>query len=119
MWFDVSPEWSPDGRWIVYADGGDIWKVRVSPTGAPLAARVKVIARASFIENLPTWSRDGRRIIYQANYLGDMDIWSVPASGGTPKLLTPTTGMAGFGDYNGSQRAGGRVIYSSQAVVGN
>jgi len=118
-WFDVSPEWSPNGRWIVYADGADIWKVRVSPIGARLARPVKVIGRASATENLPTWSRDGTRIIYQANYLGDMDLWSVPASGGTPKLLTPKTGISGFGDYNGSQRAGGRVIYSSQAVAGS
>ena len=115
-WFDVSPEWSPNGRWIVYADGGDIWKIKVTRAGTPLAKPVRVIARAA-VECLPTWSRDGARIIYQAAYGGSTDLWSIPASGGVPTLLTPKTGIVGFGDYNGSQRDGGRVIYSSQQVV--
>ena len=74
------------------------------------------IARAA-VECLPTWSRDGARIIYQAAYGGSTDLWSIPASGGEPTLLTPKTGIVGFGDYNGSPRDGGRVIYSSQQVV--
>jgi Tol biopolymer transport system component len=39
----------------------------------------------------PDWSDDGWQVIFQANYDGSYDIWSVERTGGTPMKLTHNT----------------------------
>ena len=111
--FDVNPAWSPDGRWIAYADGGHIWKVRVASSGAPLARPVRVTAGKA-TANQPTWSIDGRSLYFQARYGQEYQVWRIAASGGIPVEVTPGPGLNGFGDSNGAESPSATmVVFSS------
>ena len=115
--FDINPAWSPNGRWIAYADGGHIWKVRVASSGAALARPVRLTAGKA-TANQPTWSADGKSIYFQARYRDEYPVWRIGASGGIPTEITPGPGLNGFGDYNGVEApGGGTVIYSSISPV--
>ena len=68
------PDWSPDGREILFAQGGDIWKVPASG-GTPTR-----ILESSESENWPQWSPDGSRILFTRS-AGAGDIWIADVSG--------------------------------------
>ena len=74
-----SPFWSPDGKFIAFADGRTLKKVDVS--GGP----PQKIADAPTTMGMGAWSRDGV-IVVGTRGLGPM--YRVPASGGTPVPLT-------------------------------
>jgi serine/threonine-protein kinase len=81
------PKWSPDGRLIAYCVRGQLRVI--APDGS--GERVLVDARAEGEQPepaYPLWSRDSQTIYYKA-YDRDRHstIWSVPAGGGTPRLL--------------------------------
>lgn len=40
--FGETPVWSPNGQWIAFGNGGDIWKIRVNIFGTPLEPSVQV-----------------------------------------------------------------------------
>ncbi len=83
----TTPRWSPDGSLIAYIsdsgllvipqEGGDprILVSRHDPATIP-------------IPQFPEWSADGRVVYFKASDAeGHSSFWSVPALGGTPKLL--------------------------------
>jgi Tol biopolymer transport system component len=117
QWYETNPSWSPNGRWIAYADGGHIWKVRVGSSGSPLARPVRLTAGQAVARN-PTWSHDGAWVYYQARYADESRIWRIPASGGIPVAVTAGPGLNGFGDVNGVESpTGDSVVFSSVAPV--
>jgi Tol biopolymer transport system component len=80
------PKWSPDGRLIAFCAGGQLRVI--NPDGT--AERVLVDSRGSEDPEpaYAVWSRDSRTIYYKAYDLRRQStIWSVPVSGGTPRLL--------------------------------
>ncbi len=73
-WSAGDPAWSPDGRWIAYSGfGGDTLNGRVytswlgltRPTGIH-ERRLRESPPLHLIEN-PSWSPDGRRIVFEEN----------------------------------------------------
>jgi len=115
--FDVNPAWSPDGRWIAYADGGHIWKVRVASSGAPLARPVRLTAGKATAYQ-PSWSADGRSVVFEARYGDEYQLWRIPAAGGVPTRVSDGPGLNGFGDHNGVESPGGDfLVYSSVSPV--
>jgi Tol biopolymer transport system component len=83
------PAWSPDGKRLVYASGrgGGSLKVIAVDSGAPqvvLNADQPGRPRAEW----PYWSADGRTIYFKSHDAkGHASIWSIPWTGGTPRLL--------------------------------
>jgi serine/threonine-protein kinase len=57
---ELSPRFSPDGKWVAYLYDADVYVQPFPPTGA----RYAVTAGGG---KLPVWSRDGRRIFYARN----------------------------------------------------
>lgn len=60
-----NPDWSPDGRTIVFGRGGDIYTM--TPTGNDvnrLLPRLAVAVGTAWHRTDPTWSPDGRSILY-------------------------------------------------------
>jgi TolB protein len=78
--------WSPDGRDILYVREDGIWVV------ARAGGEGRQVLRVDPSEQLrlgnAEWSRDGARIFYK-RYDGEgrTTFWSVPATGGTPRVI--------------------------------
>ena len=109
----ANPSWSTNGRYIAYTDGNNIWKIKVLQSGEPQGSPVQLTNDASgFYNQQPSWSKDGKHIVFHSNRLtGDFDIWTMPSSGGTPTLLI---GDPGYGDFDpGYQKNGNYVVYAS------
>jgi eukaryotic-like serine/threonine-protein kinase len=82
-----SPKLSPDGTMLAYVEGtgflaGDI---HVVPVTGGQARRLTSDERTL---NGLAWTADGKEIVFASNRGGLAGLWRVPASGGTPTLLT-------------------------------
>jgi Tol biopolymer transport system component len=106
-----SPFFSPDGRWIGYFDTGDLKKVPVGG-GPPIT-----ICRISGGTRGSDWGADNT-IIFATNAL-DSGLFSVPAAGGEPKLLTKADVARGEVDHlYPSILPGGRAVLFTVVMNG-
>ena len=67
---------------IVFAYAGDLWSV---PRDGGAAIR---LTRGTGDETDPAFSPDGTQVAFTGEYDGNIDVFVVPAAGGTPKRLT-------------------------------
>ena len=102
--FEVSPAWSPDGRWIAFATvddsvGGNVWKIPATG-GEPTR-----LSRESGEFVHPAWSADGSEIVVSRGsgetargrglvWGGFWDLVRLPAAGGEATLVTRLPGSA-------------------------
>jgi Tol biopolymer transport system component len=78
--------WAPDGHAIVYCRSDGLWLIQ--PQGRTPRQLVSVDSTAEASPELAQWSPDGRTIYYKAfDPAGRSSIWSVPGTGGTPKVV--------------------------------
>jgi len=86
----LSPVWSPDGTRIAYSNG-HIYVMNADGSG------LKQLTSGFGDDQWPSWSPDGSTIAYSNSGRSPLDdnatsvtqeIWTVPASGGTPRRLT-------------------------------
>jgi len=86
--YDWTPEYSPDGKHIVFASGragnSGIWVSDADRDNAVL-----LFSQAGKFVGSPCWSPDGQRVAFDSNLAGSMDIYVIRASGG--KLVRLTT----------------------------
>ncbi len=84
------PNFSPDGHWIVFADGPNrdetnIFKMPVAG-GEPIQLTFFDHAWATN----PAWSPDGQRIAFVSNQNGIPKVWTISANGGAAQPLERT-----------------------------
>jgi dipeptidyl aminopeptidase/acylaminoacyl peptidase len=84
---DRSPEWSPDGKSIVYLAGGDpkdIWYATNSVAVIPVAGGAPRLLTQSLDRNVesPRFSPDGRHVYFVLEEGGNDHLARVPAAGG-------------------------------------
>ena len=87
-----TPRWlrqsaiSPDGQTIAFCYQGDIFTV------SSAGGEARQITSSPSYEADPLWSADGTRLVFSSYREESKDVWTVPASGGTPKRLTTYQG---------------------------
>jgi Tol biopolymer transport system component/DNA-binding winged helix-turn-helix (wHTH) protein len=80
------PDFSLDGRWIVYVDinGGVLWKMDTQS-----AEKVK-LGPVGFSVTFPRWSPDGSQLAMTGkDHSAPGTVYLMPSSGGTPQALLP------------------------------
>jgi TolB protein len=90
--YAVSPSWSPNGQFLALA-----WVRHYGP-GAPGASDIYImdVASRQWVQlthdggrnDFPSWSPDGRHIVYQSTRGGKEQIWSMLADGSQQTQLT-------------------------------
>jgi len=100
------PAWSPDGRWIAVAAGGD------KPIGIYIIDALTGDARqithpdGTDSDQWPTFSPDGSQIAFVRSGSGSTDLWIVDIATGTPdKLTTQTNAQSPVWSPDGTQIA--------------
>jgi hypothetical protein len=71
---------SPMAKWIAYSRAGDIWKLRVGPLGTHHGDPILVADMEAGI-GLPTWSDDGRTIVFDAGMIDETGYLVGPGDG--------------------------------------
>ncbi len=80
-----APNWSVDGKWLIYNSGGLIYKTRANGKGSP---KLLDTGHATECNNDHVLSADGKSIAVSSGPNG-VFIYIVPIKGGTAKLAVP------------------------------
>jgi len=77
-----APNWTPDGNWLIFNAGGQLWRIPVDASAGPTLIDTGGIDR---LNNDHVLSPDGQTI-YASN--GDGHLYAIPVSGGTPRKIS-------------------------------
>ncbi|MDR2533177.1 MAG: transporter [Tannerellaceae bacterium] len=83
-----APNWTPNGQWLVYNSGGQLYKLPPDGKSEPQQINTAFVTRCN---NDHVISADGRHIAISASPVegGGSRIYTLPFEGGTPRLITP------------------------------
>jgi Tol biopolymer transport system component/imidazolonepropionase-like amidohydrolase len=84
----MHPTVSPDGTRVVFAALGDLWMMTAGSTPQRLT-------NDPFVETEPSWSPDGRLLVFSSDRGGSMDLWLRDMQTGVERRLTDQPGSEG------------------------
>jgi Tol biopolymer transport system component len=115
---DVEPSVAPDGRRVAFAVRGinaDLWRLPVSPSSGQATGAPAALLTTSRVESRGAWSPDGRRIAFNSDRLGEMNIWIRELESGVERQITTGPG----GDYQPEWTPDGTHLLFFSARGGN
>jgi TolB protein len=97
----LSPSWSPDGRELLLVSNrgialgsGGIWRAPIEPDVMSGDKPRLIHKEETLYRTRPTWSPDGKRLLYASHLGGEFtNLFVLPTTGGEPYKLT-------FGEYD-------------------
>lgn len=102
----LDPAYSPDGRWVAFAQGRDIWIARSDGRSRPMQ-----VTKAGANDSQPAFAADGRRLAFVRN--GDIHVVAVNGSG----LVNVSNDPARIDDDPDWSPDGRRIAYSGDPCV--
>jgi Tol biopolymer transport system component len=95
--FAGDPNWSPDGKWIVFSTYplnefnfvpaiSDLYRIHPDGTGME---QISHYESEDLRATIPRYTPDGKWIIFTAVQPRDRSLWVIPAEGGEPIEITP------------------------------
>jgi hypothetical protein len=125
-----TPRWSPDGRVIalsvarqgqrdlalVRLDGAQGRQVASTDPVVPQEgmARLEKVVATEGADRDPTWSADGRELVFSSDFSGIFNIYALGLESGQVRQLTNVVG----GAFNPVAGPGGEVVFSAYAEKG-
>ncbi|HWH05271.1 MAG TPA: hypothetical protein VNT23_02405 [Gaiellaceae bacterium] len=88
-----SPAWSPDGRTLVFSSSGptpenpELYSIRPDGTGLKRLTRTRGDAETLGDDGMPSFSPDGRTIVFTSNRTGDGELWTMRPDGSGQRRL--------------------------------
>ena len=81
------PDWSRDGRFVVFSAEGDLWVLPMQGE-----RKASALQKTPFLEGAPAFSPDGRWIAYRSNESGRFEIYVQPFPATGAKYLVSRNG---------------------------
>jgi Tol biopolymer transport system component len=107
-----APNWTPDGRWLVFNAGGELY--RISPDGAVGPEKIDT-GHLSDLNNDHVLSPDGRLIYVSSD---DSHLYVLPIEGGTPRRVSNEHPHRHHYYLHGISPDGATLVYTGVNAVG-
>ncbi len=106
-----APNWTSDGKWLVFNTNGQLWKLAVKGESEPILINTGSIQSAN---NDHLISPDGKHIYFSAKPAHTGYIYHVPFEGGEPRQITADVAPgAQLGHWlHGISPDGGTLVYT-------
>lgn len=111
----INPTWSPDGRWVLYSDGADLFKIRLTGTSRPAGEPIR-LTEGPAIDNEADWTADGSGVLFQSNRSFGFGIWRIPAAGGDASVVTDAPGA---NEFNPAMSMNGPLLAFTRSAAGS
>jgi Tol biopolymer transport system component/DNA-binding winged helix-turn-helix (wHTH) protein len=114
---DYSPAFSPDGSTVAFVRGtlaGAVEDLYVVPAAGGVPRRLTF--DKTWIKGSPTWTPDGRDIVFSSERGGLASLWRVSASGGTPR---PVAGVGVTASSPSISPKGNQLVYMQSFIKEN
>jgi len=111
---DYSPAFSPDGSMVAFVRGilaGAVEDLYVVPAAGGVPRRLTF--DKTWIKGSPTWTPDGRDIVFSSARGGLASLWRISASGGTPR---PVAGVGVIATDPSISPKGNQLVYKQTYI---
>ena len=94
------PQISPDGKWVVFSASSKCYHNNITKSALYLVStdggEVKQLTSTDYYNGQPTWSPDGKNIVFVSSRSGSSQIWMLPSGPGEARQITNIeTGASG------------------------
>src|SRR5687768_11320553 len=98
---------------VAFIYAGDLFVADLNGTAAA-TTNVRRLTTDDGVESSPVFSPDGRTIAFSAQYDGNIDVFTVPVTGGAPSRLTWHPGPDRVQSFSAD---GKRILFTSQRAT--